>query len=189
VRGVGRDARRGAQQRLGERQYRVLQGDDAGDDLADRAGDGGGDHLVQVADLRRDRAFDRADPVVLVVEPLVESLHPGGKLAVKGAEAGREPVQGRGDPGQVHLLEGVKPTADLGQRDCRVTLLSEVFLNGAGEQFAHPVRSLMAVVAELTRLRDTQQQFVVARLIHRAPSNLQAGLPEHFSSSECHHVY
>jgi hypothetical protein len=126
-----------------------------------------------------ERRLERAHPVVLVVEPLVESLEPGGELAVERAEAGREAIEGGGDPGRARVVKVVEPLAYLLQRGGRAPLLGDVVLHRAGEQFAHPVGGRVlpgvAVVAGRAGLAGAQQQLIVARLVHRAPSSSAPG--------------
>jgi hypothetical protein len=83
-----READGGAQQRLREGEDRVLQGRDAGDDVGVGGLDGPGHRLLDARGLRVQLAVDRPRPVVLVVEPLVEALKPGGEPAVKRPQGG-----------------------------------------------------------------------------------------------------
>ena len=111
-----------------------------------------------------------AHPVVLIVEPLVQPLKPRGELAVERAEAGGQAVKRGRDRGGA--VEGVEPLADVLQGGGGGPLLQDVVVHRPREQFAHPVGGYMlTVVTGGAGLAGTQQQVVVARLVHRAPSS------------------
>jgi hypothetical protein len=183
-----READGGAQQRLREGEDRVLQGRDAGDDVGVGGLDGPGHRLLDARGLRVQLAVDRPRPVVLVVEPLVEALKPGGELAVKRPQGGGKAVDGGRDlcdARPVSGADGVKPQADLLQCAGDRSLFDDVIMHRAREQFAHPFSGgeLMPVVDGRGGLVSAQQQVVVARLIHLAPSCAPAMECDHFSSS------
>jgi hypothetical protein len=170
---------RGSQQRLRQGEDCVLEGRDARDDVGGGRLDRLGHRRVDVRWLGVQFAVDRAHPVVLVVEALVEALQPGDELAVERAQGGGQAVEGGRDPCHARLVlraDAVQPKADLLQRACDRPFFDHVVVNRAREQFAHPVSGrVLPVIGGRGGLAGAQQQVVVAWLIHLAPSCAPAG--------------
>ncbi|MGH3211594.1 MAG: hypothetical protein ACRDNO_27935 [Trebonia sp.] len=192
MRGVGRLRRAdgGAEQRLGQREHRVLKGRDARDDVGGGGVDGLGHRFLQARGLRVQLAVDRPHPVVLVVQPLVQPLNPGDELAVERPEGGGQAVDGGRDRRHARLVHGVQPQADLLQRAGDRSLLHDVIVHRPREQLAHSVSGgVLPVNGGRGGLAGAQQQVIVARLIHVAPSCAPAMECDHFSSSSWSSVH
>ena len=167
----------GAEQRLRQREHRVLQGGDARGDAGGGGLDGLGHRLFRACRLasslpsiERTRSYWSSSRSSSRSSRAVSLLSSAPRVAARPSRVAARPSTVAAIP-VARLVHGLKPQPDLLQRAGDRPLLDEVIVYRAREQLPHSVGGgMLPVVRGRGPLAGAQQQVVVARLVHLAPS-------------------